>query len=126
MYYIIITHSIYTDNTIPDGAKLLYGLILSLSQKDGFCYADNNYLSETLNKEPRTVQLHLAKLTEKKYIHVQLIKGHIRRITTQDTRVRLVPSTKTPLETKKRALKQIAYEPEWLQGYIDDLAKLEG
>jgi len=127
MYYIIITHSIYSDKTIKDGSKLLYGLILSLSQKDGYCYADNSYLAETLNKDPRTVQTYLAELNEKKYIHTQLIKNHIRRITTQDTRVRLTPSTKTPLETKKRALKQIqAQEPTWLNEYIEELANMEG
>jgi len=127
MYYIIITHSIYSDKTIKDGSKLLYGLILSLSQKDGYCYADNSYLAETLNKDPRTVQTYLAELNEKKYIHTQLIKNHIRRITTQDTRVRLTPSTKTPLETKKRALKQIqGEEPAWLNEYIEELKQMQG
>jgi len=122
MYYIIITHSVYADNTIPDGAKVLYGLILSLSQKDGWCYADNDYFSTTLNKEPRTIQLYLSKLKERKYIHVDLIENRIRRITTQDTRVRIAPTDKNPLETKKRVLKQVQ-EPEWLNEWIDDLKK---
>jgi hypothetical protein len=127
MYYIIITHSIYSDKSIKDGSKLLYGLILSLSQKDGYCYADNSYLAETLNKDSRTIQVYLAELNAKKYIHSQILQGHIRRITTQDTRVRLTPSVKTPLETKKHALKQIkANEPAWLNEYIDELAQLEG
>jgi hypothetical protein len=47
-------------------------------------------------------------------------------ITTQDTRVNLKPSPKTPLETKSKSNRQIAREPEWLQQYIDDLAKIEG
>jgi len=120
MYYIIITHSVYADNSIPDGAKVLYGLILSLSQKDGWCYAGNEYFSNTLNKEPRTIQLYLSKLKEKKYIHVDLKQNHVRRITTQDTRVNIKPVDKNPVETKKRALRNIQ-EPEWMDEFIDSL-----
>jgi len=125
MYYIIITHSIYSDDTIPDGAKLLYGLILSLSQRDGYAYADNDYLSRTLNKDARTIQLHLAKLKEKKYIHIDLIENRFRRITTQDTRVKLVPIAKTPVDARKKALKQTVSEPDWFPGYLEGLVKME-
>jgi hypothetical protein len=126
MYYIIITHSIYADKELNDGAKLLYGLILSLSQKDGYCYADNDYLASTLNKSKRMIGYYLDTLKTNKYIHVEITKGNVRRITTQDTRVRLTPIAKTPLESKKRANNQIPQEPEWLQGYIDSLAELQG
>lgn len=126
MYYIIVTHSVYADRTLQDGAKLLYGLILSLSQKDGYCYAENSYLAETLNKDPRTIQLYLSSLKEKQYIYITHPKNAIRMIVTQDTRVKLTPSNKTPLETKKRANRQIAQEPEWLQGFIDDLKQYQG
>lgn len=119
MYYIIVTHSVYADKTLQDGAKLLYGLILSLSQKDGFCYADNNYLAETLNKEPRTVQLYLSALRDKGYIVVELIRNSVRRITTQDTRVRLAPIAKNSTQAKLKANKQIAPVPDWMQEFKD-------
>lgn len=119
MYYIIVTHSVYSDKTLQDGAKLLYGLILSLSQKDGFCYADNNYLAETLNKEPRTVQLYLSALRDKGYIVVELIRNSVRRITTQDTRVRLTPIAKNSTQAKLKANKQIAPVPDWMQEFKD-------
>ena len=122
MYYIIVTHSVYADKTLQDGAKLLYGLILSLSQKDGFCYADNNYLAETLNNEPRTVQLYLSALKDKGYIAVELVKNSFRRITTQDTRVKLVPTAKNSTQAKIKANKQIAPVPEWLDEYKQLLA----
>jgi hypothetical protein len=124
MYYIIITHSIYSNKTLRDGAKILYGLLLSLSQKDGFCYADNSYLSNTLNVEPRTVQIYLKQLRDQQYIHIDIKDNHVRRITTQDTRVKLAAANKTPLEMKKRALKQIS-EPEWLNDYMVELVKME-
>jgi len=121
MYYIIVTHSVYADSTLPDGAKLLYGLILSLSQKDGFCYADNEYLATTLNKDTRTIQLYLSKLKDKRYILIDIIQNRFRRIITQDTRVKLAPAPKNPLEAKKRVDKQIPPEPEWISQWFDDL-----
>lgn len=126
MYYIIITQSVYADKELNNGAKLLYGLILSLSQKDGYCYADNEYLSDTLNISKRMVGYHLQALTEKHYIYIKQHKNGVRMITTQDTRVKLTPSNKTPLETKNRSNRQIAQEPEWLQGYIDSLRDYQG
>jgi len=122
VYYIVITHSVYRDKTLNDGAKLLYGLILSLSQKEGYCWADNDYLAETLNKSKRMINYHLQSLKEKGYIFVKLTKNSLRQIVTQDTRVGLVKSEK-PLRTQKeRVRRQI--EPDWLQGYIDEIAEM--
>jgi hypothetical protein len=125
MYYIIITNSVYADKTIKDGAKLLYGLILSLSQKDGYCYASNSYLADTLNVQMRTVQVYLTDLKQKKLIHADYVSNNIRRITTQDTRVKLTPTSKTPLEAKKRASRNVCPEPDWLDDYIKDLVKMD-
>lgn len=127
MYYIIITNSIYSDKELNDGAKLLYGLILSLSQSSGLCFADNDYLAETLNKSKRTINYYLTALQEKKYISVNLTKNSIRTITTQDTRVNLKKQNK-PLKTQKtRVSKQIKdTEPLWLKEYIQELEEMEG
>jgi len=126
MYYIIITHSIYADKELNDGAKLLYGLILSLSQSTGYCYADNEYLAETLNKSKRMINYYLTMLSEKKYIAINILKGNIRTITTQDTRVNLKKSEKPVKTQKTRADKQINAEPTWLNEYIEELARMEG
>jgi len=126
MYYIIVTHSVYADKTLQDGAKLLYGLILSLSQKDGFCYADNDYLADTLNKDPRTIQLYLTALKNKQYIYSEVIGNRFRRITTQDTRVKLVPSSKKPLEVKNRVERVTIKAPEWLDAFFEGLKQMEG
>ena len=127
MYYIIVTHSIYADKELNDGAKLLYGLILSLSQSNGYCFADNEYLAETLNKSKRMIGYYLTALQDKKYIAINLTKGNVRTITTQDTRVNL-KKTQKPLKTQKtRADKQVnAQEPIWLTEYIEELANMEG
>ncbi len=123
MYYIIITNSIYADKELSDGSKLLYGLILSLSQKDGYCYAPNEYLAETLNKSKRMVGYYLDELKQKKVIAIELSRNNARRITTQDTRVRLAPIAKTPLESKNKANRAIPTEPGWMLEYMQDLKR---
>jgi len=127
MYYIIITHSIYADKELNDGAKLLYGLILSLSQANGYCFADNEYLADTLNKSKRMINYYLTMLSDRKYIAINLTKGHVRTITTQDTRVNLKKNLK-PLKTQKTRIdKQVnAQEPMWLNEYIEELSHMEG
>ncbi len=128
MYYIVITHSVYSDKTLRDGAKLLYGLILSMSQKNGLCYAENLYLAETLNTTTRTVQIYLQALKEKQYIYITQHRNGMRLIATQDTRVALKKIEK-PLKTQamrfNAQIKQDVKLPEWFdQKFLDDLTKM--
>jgi hypothetical protein len=44
---IIIPGNILDDDNLPDGAKILYGKIIRLSYKNGYCWASNNTLSGT-------------------------------------------------------------------------------
>ena len=126
MYYIIITHSIYADTSLNDGAKLTYGLILSLSQKSGLCYANNEYLSETLNKSVRTIQSHLEQLVKKGYITMTLYKNNYRLIRTVDTGVNLKKPKNTLKNEITRFEKQIGVnEPEWFKDYVKELEALE-
>jgi len=126
MYYILITHSIYADPTLNDGAKLTYGLILSLSQKNGLCYANNEYLSDTLNKSIRTVQKHLEQLVSKGYITMTLYKNNYRLIKTIDTNVNLKKPKNSIKSDIARFEKQIAInEPEWFTDYIKELELME-
>ena len=126
MYYIIITHSIYADKNLNDGAKLTYGLILSLSQKNGLCYANNEYLAEQLNKSVRTVQTHLDALKKKRYIEVTLYKNNYRLIKTIDTGVTLRKPKNTLKTDISRFNGQIGNnEPEWMADYIKELQKME-
>lgn len=44
--YILIPDSVKLNKTIPPGAKILFGDILSLSKGMGYCFASNTYFSE--------------------------------------------------------------------------------
>jgi predicted ArsR family transcriptional regulator len=58
---------------IPDGAKLLYGLILSMYIKRNIpVRAGNEWLSDRLNVSIKTIKRHLGTLKHNKLIYVQL------------------------------------------------------
>jgi DNA-binding Lrp family transcriptional regulator len=124
MYYIVITHTVYANNDLTASCKITYGLILSLSQKDGYCYAENAYIAETLNISVRTVQYHLTELQKHRLIVVRHTKSGVRRITTIDTRVNIKQSTKKPVALKKQV--KNATEPDWMDEYLTELAQMEG
>ena len=42
-YYAIIPAVVRYDDELTDKAKLLYGEITCLSNKEGYCFATNNY-----------------------------------------------------------------------------------
>jgi DNA-binding Lrp family transcriptional regulator len=126
MYYITITHTIYADEKLPDGAKLLYGLILSLTQGNGLCYANNKYLAKTLKKTPRSISSYLEKLKDKNYIAVNIINNNYRLIKTIDTTIG-IKNHKKPLKNEYiHVSKQIGVsESEWFNEYVEELKKME-
>ena len=61
--FIVIPAGILHDKNISSNAKLLYGMILSLSRKNnhddfgelGVCYSNNNYLAHNLDLSRETI-----------------------------------------------------------------------
>ena len=69
-YYAIIPASVRYDKTVPSGAKLLYGEISSLSNKEGYCWARNVYFAELYNTSERTIINWINTLQKSGYISV--------------------------------------------------------
>ena len=67
-YYAVIPAQVRYDNTIPPGARLLYGEIAALANKNGYCFAQNSYFAECYQITVKTVKLWLSALEEKGYI----------------------------------------------------------
>lgn len=77
-YYLIIPAPVFNDKDLSDKEKLLMGLINSLLNEDGYCFASNTYLAEKMKTTAETISRRLNKLKAKEYIEiVYLKKGNI-------------------------------------------------
>jgi len=60
--FIIIPPTVLYDERLNFTEKALYGLLFGLTQKEGFCFASNEYISGVINVEIRSVQRMLERL----------------------------------------------------------------
>ena len=72
-YYAIIPADVRYDKDLKDKAKLLYGEITALSNKDGYCYASNKYFADLYGVSTRTITDLIKELVLKNYILNQII-----------------------------------------------------
>lgn len=74
-YFILIPGAVLENDNIPDGAKILYGMILSLANgtSDGRCFARNSYLAKNLHTTERTAQNYLEALRNEGFIETELV-----------------------------------------------------
>ncbi|MBQ9168790.1 MAG: helix-turn-helix domain-containing protein [Oscillospiraceae bacterium] len=92
-YYAIIPGPVLNSDEIPDGAKILYGVISTLTKREGYCYARNEMLAARVRKEPDTVSRLVSKLDKAGFVHVEVIRD---------------PETKTVLERRIYPVMDIA------------------
>lgn len=64
-----------TDDTLTSQDKLLFAQIISLSRKNGFCFASNSYLSKLNNVTKRTITNSISNLNKNGYIRIELSKN---------------------------------------------------
>lgn len=80
-YYAIIPATVLYNKDLKPNQKILYAIITSLSNKEGYCYATNRYLAEKLGVEPNTVSGWITDLKRKEFIRVELIRNEKNQIT---------------------------------------------
>ncbi len=78
--YIKIPIVLLTDNTVSSSAKLLYGLLVLLTYQEGYCYANNSYLSNKLNLGIRAITRLLKELSDNNYIKMEFKHIHKKNI----------------------------------------------
>lgn len=71
MKYVELPMIVIQDKNISSTAKVLMGLITTLSMKDGYCYASNRYLSNILKVSRRTITSCITSLKRNNYIKVE-------------------------------------------------------
>jgi len=80
-YFSLIPSGIMDKKELSDGSKLTYALILGLSNRFGYSFANNSYLSDNRNVSVSTIQRQLAELKNHGCITVEFNAQHDRRIT---------------------------------------------
>jgi len=75
---IMIPGDILDDESLSDGARIIYGKIARLSYKDGYCWANNEFLSGVKSK--RTASRFIAELQAAGYIKILTGKSKKRKI----------------------------------------------
>ena len=68
-YFIGAPSKVHFDNRLAPGARLLYGYIIVLSKKEGFCWATNEHFASRYNVSKDTVKKWINALVETGYIH---------------------------------------------------------
>lgn len=77
--FMILTEEVFNSD-MSANAKLLYALISSLSNNNGYCFAGNDYLRDKMKlKSIRAVQLLLNELRDNHFIKIDRI-GNSRQI----------------------------------------------
>lgn len=67
-YYAIIPAGVRYDKQLPQGAKILYGEITALSNKNGYCWASNDYFAKLYSVSIGTIKSWLKCLEDNSYI----------------------------------------------------------
>lgn len=69
-YYAIIPANVRYDTELTPNAKLLYGEITALCDRDGYCWATNEYFSNLYQTSDKTITRNLKSLETKGYIEL--------------------------------------------------------
>jgi len=79
-YYAVIPATVLFNEHLKANAKLLYALVTALSNKEGYCYASNQYLGNKLGVDPHTISRWLADLRKYNLIYVEILRNEKQEI----------------------------------------------
>ena len=106
---------------------LLYGLIFSLCNKHGTCWASNKYLAEKLGKKSiTTISNYISQLQKEDWIDVALNEKRLRVISVTLAIKRMTPCDKTydPLTEKRKKVIQLRNKEEYKETHTQKPEKL--
>lgn len=109
-YFAIIPATVrYDENLIPN-AKLMYGEISALTNKEGFCFATNQYFSELYKVSEFTVSRWISQLRDQGHIEVWIDNsaGNKRKITIAEKRKTYCENDQDLLRKSARPIAEIS------------------
>ena len=101
-YFSVIPYPVLASQALRDKTKLVYGLIASLAEKDGYCWASNGKLARIMCCGERTISRAISELTEAGELVVrdvgdgEKLGNRERRIYTKETAVRSLAQIGSP------------------------------
>lgn len=78
--FIKIPMKILSNYQLSAGSKILFAEIISLAKKDGYCYASNKYLANSLAVTPRIITNRIKELKDENLIEIEHPKSKKRRL----------------------------------------------
>lgn len=79
-YYAIIPATVRYDKRLKAAEKLIYGEITALSNKHGYCFANNRYFANIYNVTIHTVSQWISHLEKLGYVCIELIRNEQKEI----------------------------------------------
>lgn len=79
-YYAVIPATIRYDTRLKAAEKLMYGEITSLTNRMGYCFANNKYFANLYNVTIHTVSQWISHLEKLGYIAIELIRDNKKQI----------------------------------------------
>lgn len=73
-YYSILTANVRYDKELKANEKLLFSEITALSNRNGYCHANNNYFANLYNVSKTSISNWINHLKERRYLKVEMIK----------------------------------------------------
>lgn len=73
-FWALIPATVRYDADLPPNAKLLYGEVTALSDKLGYCYAQNSYFTKLYGLSERTITRLFSVLVERGYLRVDVVR----------------------------------------------------
>ena len=70
-YFGIIPANVRYDKELGANAKLLYSELTCLANKEGFCFASNNYFAKLYDVDPSAISKRIKQLADRGYVHIE-------------------------------------------------------
>ena len=103
-YYAIIPANVRYDKDLPPMAKLLYGEITCLTQKDGLCWASNAYFAGLYEMSKDRISKLISILENKGYISVHVERNDKNEVVKRYIKLNTVESTTPTVENNETSL----------------------